>query len=178
MIRYKGSPLTYFAFRILAAREGVRMLFRSSSFGRSVFTIVWLSFPAYTRPHGVLRLYRLPVVPGLFYRLHPEAASSQQRQRSPTAFLPARDLDHILFCGFDNIKCLGQCFRFVKDELQFQLPGDHFQLFRRAPITVTVCRRNLLDQAFHVCIQLGQLVLHGQDHCHECFPAETVQFFR
>ena len=31
---------------------------------------------------------------------------------------------------------------------------------------------------FHVCIQSGQLVLHGQNHCHECFPAETVQFFR
>ena len=33
LIRYKGSPLTYLAFRMLAAREGVRMLFRSSSFG-------------------------------------------------------------------------------------------------------------------------------------------------
>ena len=93
-------------------------------------------------------------------------------------FLPARDLDHILFCGLDDIKRLGQCFRFVKDELQFQLPGDHIQLFGRAPIAVIVCRRDLFDQAFHVCIQLGQLVLHGQDHCHECSPAETVQFFR
>ena len=48
LIRYKGSPLTYLAFKMLAAREGVRMLFRSNSFGRSAFTIVWLSFPAYT----------------------------------------------------------------------------------------------------------------------------------
>ena len=93
-------------------------------------------------------------------------------------FLPARDLDHILFGRFDNIKCLCQSFRFVKDELQFQLSGDHIQLFGRAPITVIVCRRDLRGKAFHVCIQPGQLVLHGQDHCHECFPAETIQFFR
>ena len=38
-------------------------------------------------------------------------------------FLPARDLDHILFCGLDDIKRLGQCFRFVKDELQFSCPA-------------------------------------------------------
>ena len=93
-------------------------------------------------------------------------------------FLPARDLDHILFCRFDDIKGLDYCFCFVKEGFQVQLPGDHIQLFGRTPITVVVCRRDLLDQAFHVCIQLGQLVLHGQDHCHECFPAETVQFFR
>ena len=40
LIRYKGSPFTYLAFMILAARDGVRMLFRSRSFGRSALTIV------------------------------------------------------------------------------------------------------------------------------------------
>ena len=93
-------------------------------------------------------------------------------------FLPARDLDHIFFPRFDNIKRLSQSFRFVKDALQFQLSGDNVQLFGRTPITMIVCRCDLLNQALHVCIQLGKLVLHGQDHCHECFPAETVQFFR
>ena len=49
--------------------------------------------------------------------------------------------------------------------------------FGRTAVTLVVCVSDLLDKALHVCIQLADLILHGQDDCHECFPAETIQFF-
>lgn len=59
----------------------------------------------------------------------------------------------------------------------FQLSGDRFQFFGRTAVTLSVCVSDLLDQALHVCIQLVNLILHGQDDCHKCFPAKIIQFF-
>ena len=86
-------------------------------------------------------------------------------------------LYHIFLSRLDHIQCFRKCFSLVKDKFQFHLSGDRLQLFGRTAVTLVVCVSDLLDKALHVCIQLADLILHGQDDCHECFPAETIQFF-
>ena len=108
LIRYKGSPLTYLAFRMLAAREGVRMLFRSSSFGRSAFTIVRL----YTDPFidFIWKLLPASYAEDLLQLFFRKSMGNDFHGKilkiflAFSFFLPARDLDHIFFCKLDNIK--------------------------------------------------------------------------
>ena len=86
-------------------------------------------------------------------------------------------LDHIFLNRLDHIQCFRKRFSLIKDKLQFQLSRDRLQFFGRTAVTLTVCVSDLLDKTLHVCIQLADLILHGEDDCHKCFPAETIQFF-
>ena len=86
-------------------------------------------------------------------------------------------LYHIFLSRLDHIQCFRKCFSLIKYKLQFQLSGDRFQFFGRTAVTLIVCVSDLLDQALHVCIQLVDLILHGQDDCHKCFPAEIIQLY-
>ena len=73
---------------MLAAREGGQDAV-SEQFLRPVCLHDRLVVLSGIHDHMVLfNCVDLPAVPGLFYKLHPEAASSQQRRRSPAAFLP------------------------------------------------------------------------------------------
>ena len=93
------------------------------------------------------------------------------------SFIFTTRLYHIFLNRLNHIQCFRKCFSLIKYKLQFQLSGDRFQFFGRTAVTLIVCVSDLLDQALHVCIQLVNLILHGQDDCHKCFPAEIIQFF-
>ena len=90
---------------------------------------------------------------------------------------PFRYLEYVLIVMKDHQEDTD--YRFMEDLLPWsgQLPeqNKNNKCVNRPSETAVKNKPVLM---FCRVLQLGQLVLHGQDHCYEGFLVETVQFFR